>query len=222
MDKLVLYNYFRSSTSFRVRIGLEIKKLNYEYQPIHLLADGGQQNQPAYRKLNPMGGVPTLVHQDKVLSQSLVILQYLDAVFPDSYKLFPEEPFARAKVLQFCEMINADMHAFANLKVLKYLEENHNYQQDQKDAWVNYWFTQGFTAIEKTLEISSKDFCFGSQLSAADLLLVPMATTAERFKMKIEHFPHVNRIYKSCLLRPEFMKAHPFRQIDTPVEMRLP
>ncbi len=222
MNKLILYNYFRSSTSFRVRIGLEIKKLSYEYQPVHLLSDGGQQNQPAYRKLNPMGGVPTLVHHDKVLSQSLVILQYLDDVFPDSYRLFPADHFARAKALQFCEMINADMHAFGNLKVLQYLETKHSYQQDEKDAWVNYWFTQGFKAIEKSLEVSAKEFCFGSQVSAADLLLVPMATTAERFKMKLEQFPNVNRIYKSCSARPEFMKAHPFRQIDTPAEMRLP
>ena len=221
MKNLVLYNYFRSSTSFRVRIGLELKKLSFEYRAVHLLNAGGEQNQPAYRKLNPMGGVPTLVHGDKVLSQSLVILQYLDDVFPDTYPLFPNEPYAKAKVLQFCEIINADMHAFGNLKLLQYLEKNHNYQQNEKDAWVQHWFTQGFGAIEKSLESSAQDFCFGNQVSAADLLLVPMAMTAERFHMKLNLFPNVERIYKSCGLRPEFIKAHPLRQMDTPAEVRL-
>lgn len=221
MSQLVLYNYYRSSTSYRVRIALELKQLSYDYRPVHLLNNGGEQNQVPYRALNPMGGVPTLVHGDKSISQSLAILQYLDDAFLQSTRLFPTDPFSKAKVLQFCEIINADMHAFGNLKVLQYLENKHAYQQSDKESWVQHWFTQGFQALEKILETSAQDFCFGTNVTAADLLLVPFVTTADRFKMDLNSFPSVTRIFKSCSQRTEFIKSHPLRQVDTPAEMRL-
>ncbi len=220
MNKLILYNYFRSSTSFRVRLALEIKGLAYEYRPVHLLEGSGQQNKADYRQLNPMGGVPTLIHDGKAISQSLVILEYLDDAFPDSYQLFPKENFLKAQVKQFCEIINADMHAFGNLKVLQYLEKNHNYNQLDKEIWVKHWFNQGFNALEKILQNSAKEFCFGSEVTAADILLVPFITTAERYHMDLSIYPIVSRIHKTCTERPEFIKAHPMNQIDTPPDLR--
>lgn len=219
MAALILYNYYRSSTSFRVRLGLEMKGLSYDYKSIHLL--NGEQNTAEYRALNPLGGVPTLVHDGKVLSQSLVILEYLDAAFPETYQLFPQQIFLRAQVKQFCENINADLHAFGNLKLLQYLEKKHGYTQNDKDEWVQRWFTDGFVALEKMLHSSAKQYCFGSTISAADLLLVPMVLTAERFKTNLEPFPIIKRISQSCLTRPEFIKAHPLRQVDTPADQRI-
>ena len=220
MNSLILYNYFRSSTSFRVRIALELKSLAYEYRPVHLLEDGGQQNKAPYRQLNPMGGVPTLVHEGKTISQSLVILEYLDDAFPSTYQLFPKQIYLKAQVKQFCEIINADMHAFGNLKVLQYLEKKHTYSYSDKEEWVKHWFHQGFTSLEKILQSSAKDFCFGTEVTAADVLLVPFVTTAERYHMDLSMYPHVSRIFKHCMQHPGFIKAHPFQQIDTPSELQ--
>ena len=220
MNSLILYNYFRSSTSFRVRIALELKGLDYEYRPVHLLEDGGQQNKAQYRQLNPMGGVPTLVHEGKTISQSLVILEYLDDAFPSTYQLFPKQIYLKSQVKQFCEIINADMHAFGNLKVLQYLEKKHTYSPSDKEEWVNHWFHQGFSSLEKILQSSAKDFCFGTEITAADVLLIPFVTTAERYHMDLSVYPHVSRIFKNCMQHPGFIKAHPFQQIDTPPELQ--
>lgn len=221
MKELILYNYFRSSTSYRVRIALEIKNLRYIYKPIHLLNNGGEQNSKSFRELNPSGGVPTLVHGDAVISQSFVIIEYLDDAFPDSYQLMPVDPLQKAKVRQVCEIINADMHALQNLKVLQYLEKKHNYTQDDKDKWCQQWIRPSFHALEKILSKTSDEFCFAETLTAADVLLIPQVITAERFKTDLAEFPTIQKIYKTCIQRPEFMKAHPFRQIDTPEELRL-
>ncbi len=220
-NDLTLYNYFRSSTSFRVRIALEIKKLPYIYKTVHLLKDGGDQNQPAYRKLNPLGGVPTLVHQDKIISQSLVILEYLDAAFPESYQLFNQKDHLHtAKMKQFCEIINADIHAFGNLKLLQYLEKKHSYTQAEKEAWVQHWFKEGLIALEKLAASFTEGYCFGSHLTAADVLLIPLMFTAERFKVDLTDYPILRRVTKTCLTQPEFIKAHPYKQVDTPDELR--
>lgn len=222
MKNLTLYNYFRSSTSYRVRIALELKKLDYNYSPVHLLNNGGEQNQEAYRKLNPIGGVPTLVHDDKVISQTMAILQYLDDAFPQTYRLFPQDIFLKAKVMQFCENINADIHPLHNLKILKYLGKNHNLTEDEKEKWCQHWIEQGFIALEKMAAMTSKDFCFGFEITAADIFLTAQMVTAERFKADLTNYPNLVRIYKNCLQHEAFKKAHPFRQIDTPEELRVP
>lgn len=221
MDKLTLYNYFRSSTSYRVRIALELKKLDYSYIPVHLLNNGGEQNLEAYRKLNPSGGVPTLVHGDKVISQSFAIIEYLDDAFPESYQLMPKDSFKKAKIRQFCEIINADMHALQNLKLLQYLEKKHNYSQEDKDKWCQHWIHQNFVALEKMMALFSKDFCFESDISAADAFLIPQVVTAERFKTDLSAYPNILRVFKNCLQQAEFVKSHPFRQIDTPEDLRI-
>ncbi|MFZ3229068.1 MAG: maleylacetoacetate isomerase [Pseudobdellovibrio sp.] len=219
MPKLILYNYFRSSTSYRVRAALEIKKLSYTYKPIHLLNNGGEQNTEAYRKLNPAGGVPTLIHDDKIIAQSMAIIEYLDDAFPQTYQLFPTDVFQKAKVRQFCENINADMHALNNLKVLNYLVKNHNLTDDEKLKWSQHWIDQGFTALEKMAKLTAKDYCFGSVLTAADVLLIPQMVTAERFKADLSGYPTLNHIFKNCMQLPEFKKSHPFVQMDTPEEL---
>lgn len=220
MSDLKLYNYFRSSTSYRVRIALETKKLSYEYIPVHLLNNGGEQNQPEYRKINPMGGVPTLKHKDFVLAQSDAIIEYLDEAFPQTYKLFPTEIFQKAKVREFCQIINADIHSYGNLKTLQYLEKNFGAGDEIKNKWISDWFTMGLRACEKILETSSKKYCFSDTLTAADCFLIPLIFTSVRFKIDLSEFTNIQRINENCLALPEFQKAHPLKQIDTPAELR--
>lgn len=215
---LKLYNYYRSSTSFRVRIALELKKLDYEYIPVHLLK--AEQNQPEYRKINPMGGVPTLQHGNEFLAQTYAIIEYLDEAFPHTHKLFPQDIFKKAKVREFCQIINADIHSYGNLKTLQYLEKNFSATDDTKNKWVQDFFTQGLSACEIILQKSAGQYCFGDAVTAADCFLVPLVVTANRFHVKLEEFKFVNLVYKNCMKLPEFQKAHPFKQVDTPEELR--
>jgi maleylacetoacetate isomerase/maleylpyruvate isomerase len=220
MQKIQLYNYFRSSTSFRVRIALHLKKLDFEYIPVHLLQNGGEQNAEAYRKLNPVGGVPTLVHGDLVISQSFAILEYLDEAFPQTYQLLPTDIYLRAKIRQFCENINADIHPMNNLKLMQYLEKKHHYDQTQKDEWCQKWIHDGFMAAEKILAPFAKTYCFGDSLTAADLFLVPQMLTGDRFHLKTSDYKMLYEITQRCLKLEAFDKAHPSKQIDTPPEFK--
>lgn len=219
MTDLILYNYWRSSTSFRVRLALEMKKLAYDYRSVHLL--NGEQHKEDYRKLNPLGGVPTLVHGDRVLSQSFAIIEYLDEAFPNTYQLLPKDIFERARVRQFCEMINADIHAYGNLKTLQYLQKNHDFSEDQKNKWVSDWFLAGMKACETFLEKTAGTYCFGNQITAAEMFLVPQVTTAHRFKLDTTVFKTTARIFEACQKHEAFIKAHPFRQTDTPPEFKV-
>lgn len=221
MENITLYNYFRSSTSYRARIALNIKKLHYEYKPVHLINNGGEQNAENYRKLNPMGGVPTLVHNGQVIAQSSAIIEYLDEAFPQTYQLLPREAYARAQVRQFCQIINADTHAYANLKTLQYLEKNYKITAEQKSAWLNYWMHEGLAACEKFLEKTAGKFCFKDQITAADVFLVPGVTTAQRFEIDTKKYPSITRVFENCLKEAAFIQAHPFRQIDTPAELKI-
>jgi maleylacetoacetate isomerase len=219
MSDLKLYNYFRSSTSFRVRIALELKKLNYDYIPVHLL--NGEQNQPDYRKINPMAGVPALQHKDFILAQSDAIIEYLDDAFPQTYKLFPTDLKNKAKVREFCQIINADIHSYGNLKTLKYLETHFSATDDIKNKWVRDWFLLGLKVCEIHLSKTAGQFCFGDNVTAADCFLAPLIFTSNRFKIDLSEFKNINRVNENCLALPEFQKAHPFKQVDTPVEFRV-
>lgn len=221
MNTIKLYNYFRSSTSFRVRIALELKKLSYEYIPVHLLNNGGEQNSEAYKKLNPMGGVPTLVHGTETIGQSYAILEYLDEAFPETAQLLPKDVKLKAHIRQFCQIINADTHAYSNLKTLKYLEKKLMINEDQKNEWNLHWLNEGLTACEKMLEKFHGKYCFGNTITMADAFLVPQLVTAMRFNVDIKTYPTLFKIYENCMNVEAFIKAHPFRQVDTPDDLRI-
>jgi len=231
MDKLILYNYYRSSTSFRVRIALELKQLPYEYKPVHLLNQGGEQNSQSYRKINSMGGVPTLIHEKDnkhiVLGQSMAILEYLDEAFPQSYQLFPKDIYIKSLIKQFCENINADIHAYGNLRTLQYLEKNMNISEPERTKWIHHWVLLGLKSCEEFLNLKqienfqSGKFCFGDKITAADLLLIPQIVTAQRFKVPLEDFKKLSSIFENCMKNEAFIKAHPFKQIDTPDEFKM-
>lgn len=221
MPRLTLFNYFRSSTSYRVRIALNYKGLEYKYLPVHLLNNGGEQHKKSYKELNPMGEVPTLQSGEYFIGQSLPIMEYLEESFPEN-PILPQNLFERAHIRQFCENINSSIHPLSNLKVQQYLEKKHNYSALDKNHWIQHWGHLGLEALESTLSKSSGKFCFGDKLSMADFCLIPQAFSSERFGIKLSNYPHIDRINKTCLELEIFQKAHPYRQIDTPEELRIP
>lgn len=217
MSSMTLYNYFRSSTSYRVRLALNVKGLDFEYKPINLLK--AEQRSDAYLKINPLGGLPTLVHGGKNIPESFAIMEYLDEVFPEP-ALFPKDAYLKARVRQVCEVINSFMHPMCNLKTLNYLEKTHGYDQAKKEEWAGFWLPQGLETLEKTLQEFSGTYSFGDTITMADLFLVPQLLTCQRFKVDITKYPTLMKINENCKKLPAFEKAHPFKQIDTPDEFK--
>lgn len=216
MEKIILHNYFRSSTSYRVRIGLNIKQIPYEYRAVHLLQDGGQQHQPKFVLLNPQKEVPTLVHGDKVIAQSMAILEYLEEIYPFP-RLLPEDPWRRARVRQICENINSFIHPVNNLKILQYLESQHLYDQIQKEKWIQHWTTIGLKALETLVSQTHGQFAMGDSVTFADLFIVPQFFSAQRFNVDLTPYPILSKINEECLKIEAFQKAHPMEQPDAPI-----
>ena len=211
-DSVALYSYYRSSSAYRVRIALYYKKIKFEYKAVHLLKDGGEQFQEEFNKLNPLSQVPCLKHEDKVLTQSLPILLYLEELKPEP-ALLPKESFKRAEILSFCEMINSGIQPLQNLSVLKYLGEE---LKADKRSWSHYWIKKGLQACEDFLKSKAGSFCFSDELSLADLFLIPQLYNANRFDVNIKQFPILERINKNCLAKDCFQKALPKNQPDCP------
>jgi maleylacetoacetate isomerase len=215
MEDFVLYSYYRSSASYRVRIALGLKGIKYEYRPVHLLNSGGEQFKDEYAHLNPSREVPTLVHGGKALGQSVAIIHYLDAIHPQT-PLFPREPFLHAQVLQACEIINSGTQPLVNLRVLAELERSDDYTPQRKQIWSAHWIRAGLKAFESLLTKTAGTYCFGHEVSAADVFLVPQMYSATRNNVSLEEFPLLHRIYKNCLQLEPFQKAAPEVQPDTP------
>lgn len=213
MADVQLYSYFRSSASFRVRIALHLKKIAFDYIPVHLLKNGGEQLKPEYRALNPSGHVPCLVHNDFALGESMAILNYLDHHWPQPV-LFPQDPQDRARVIQLCEMINSGIQPLQNLKVLNELEKRFGLDQSQRNEWVVHWIQKGFEGFEQLLQKTAGQFCFGDNVTAADLYLVPQMVAAQRFKVDLNPFPNIRRIDAECNRLEAFKKAAPSAQPD--------
>lgn len=214
MQDLQLYSYFRSSTSYRVRIALNLKDLKYDYKSVHLLNSGGEQYSPNYRNLNPQSEVPTLVHKGRAISQSVAIIEYLEEIYPQP-ALFPKDPYEKAKVRQFCEIINSFLHPLSNLKVLKKLEADHGYDQNKKDLWVQHWSKQGLESLDSMIDSQSL-YCFGDQVTAADIFLVPALFSANRFRVNLIGCKKLVEIESRLNQIPAFIEAHPLKQPDTP------
>ena len=208
-----LYSYFRSSASYRVRIALNLKNISYEYIPIHLLNNGGEQLKTAYKSINPMAQVPTLVHDGKALAQSMAIIQYIDEQWPTP-ALFPTPSYERAKVIEVCEAFNSGIQPLHNLSVLNYLGSHCGQSDEGKKQWSLHWIRLGFEKMEVLLRQTAGTYCFGGKLTAADLFLVPQIFGAKRFNLDMRDFPTIAGIEKNCLRLEAFQKAHPERQPD--------
>lgn len=212
---LKLYSYFRSSAAFRVRIALALKGLPFEYVPVHLLKDGGQQLSEQYRALNANALVPTLLDDDHALSQSMAIVEYLDETHPEP-ALLPGSALDRAYVRAVAQSIACEIHPLNNLRVLKYLKHTLGVSEEAKDAWYRHWIEIGFDGLEATLTREGKAgrFCFGDTPTLADLCLVPQVFNAQRFQVDLEPYPTIVRIFDACMELPAFQQAAPKSQPD--------
>jgi maleylacetoacetate isomerase len=210
---LKLYSYFRSSASYRARIALHWKNLPFEYIPVHLLKNGGEQRSVEYRHINPMGHVPALVHDGFMVAETMAILEYLDAVFPQN-PLFPPVPQDRARVIQICEVINSGIQPLQNLKVQKWLEGPLGVPKAESDGFVRHWIEDGFANLERLLERTAGTHCMGGQITAADCFVIPQVFAARRFGIDVAQFPNIHYVNEAAIVLPAFVKAHPEKQPD--------
>jgi maleylacetoacetate isomerase len=212
---LDLYNYFRSSSSYRVRIALNLKGLAYRYLPVHLNRDGGAQFTAAFRALSPDAVVPVVVDGETTVNQSLAIIEWLDETQPGA-TLLPSDPGERAWVRALSLTIACEIHPLANLRVLKYLTGVLGLNEAQKADWARHWNGQGLAAVEAMLSRrkTATTFCLGEQPSMADCCLVPQVFNAQRFGVDIAAYSIISGIVATCQALPAFRDAHPARQID--------
>lgn len=211
-----LYSYFRSSASYRVRIALNLKSLPYEYVPVHLLRDGGEQLKPAYRSVNADGLVPTLVDDDQhAIQQSLAIVEYLDETYPEP-PLLPGSAADRACVRSIALQIACEIHPLDNLRVLKYLKHTLHIDDAAKDAWYRHWIESGFAALDMRLAADPRTgtLCFGDAPTIADLCLIPQMFNAHRFGIDTTRYPTLQRIYDHAMQIDAFARAAPGVQPD--------
>lgn len=212
-----LYSYFRSSAAYRVRIALNLKGLDHELAPVSLVRDGGEHLKPAYRSLNPQMLVPFLEDGTVSVGQSLAILEYLDEVYP-SPLLLPPDPEARASVRQLADIICCDIHPLNNLRVMRYLETELGVSEEDRRGWYAHWIKAGFTAFEEIVARSpvAGPYCYGDEVSLADVCLVPQVYNARRFKVPLDSFPRVLEIEQTCAVLEPFSRAAPENQPDAP------
>uniref|UniRef100_A0A8D0C9F3 Maleylacetoacetate isomerase n=1 Tax=Salvator merianae TaxID=96440 RepID=A0A8D0C9F3_SALMN len=210
--KPVLYTYFRSSCSWRVRIALALKGIAYDQSPVNLMKDGGQQLTSEFQTVNPMQQVPALKIDGIILSQSLAIIEYLEETRPNP-RLLPEDPKKRAQVRMIAEHIASGIQPLQNLSVLQQMGE-------KKLEWAQQCISHGFKALEQILKETAGRYCIGNEVTVADLCLVPQVYNAERFKVDLTAYPTICRINKALLELEEFRISHPSCQPDTPSELR--
>ena len=209
-----LYNYYRSSAAYRVRIALALKGLSYDYISVHLMK--GEQYRPEYAAINPQNLVPVL--QDDAghyMYQSLAIMQYLEEAYPEP-PLLPKGLVERARVRSLALLIACEIHPLNNPRVLNYLTGNFGISEDQKLAWYHHWVKTGFAALEKRLatEKYTGRFCHGDTPGFADCVVVPQVANSVRFKVDLSGFPTIMRINEACLALEAFQQAAPQNQPD--------
>ncbi|MGX7706606.1 maleylacetoacetate isomerase [Methylobacterium sp. Gmos1] len=211
-----LYGYWRSTSSYRLRIALALKGLNPDQSPVHLVRNGGEHRSAAYRAINPQARVPSLVLDDgSVLIQSPAIIEYLEEVHPDP-PLLPADPVARARVRAVAAIIGCDIHPLHNVGPLNHLRRDLGRSEEEVGAWIGRWIAEGFAAIEAL--IGDEGFCFGTEPGLADVYLVPQVYAARRFAVPMEAFPRIARAAALAERHPAFVTAHPARQPDSEEE----
>ncbi len=208
-----LYTYFRSSSSFRVRIALNLKELEYESVFVHLVKD--EQTSAEHLARNPQGLIPVLDTGDAMLTQSPAIIDYLDETYPEP-ALLPTDPIAKAQVRAMVNLIACEMQPLNNLAVLKHLKSDLGQDQDGVNAWYKHWVDRGFTALEKHLEKHSGSYCFGDTITMADVFLIPQVWNARRFDCDLSKFPKIEAVEKRLYQLDAFVRALPENQADNP------
>jgi maleylacetoacetate isomerase len=209
MPQAILYDYYRSSAAYRVRIALNLKKVDYERRPINLIES--EQKSDEYRALNPQGLVPMLEVDGHRLTQSLAIINYLDLRFP-APPLFPASAAERAHVVALSMLVACDIHPLNNLRVLKYLKGELGQSQEQVDAWYSHWIVEGLRPLEEMASPRAGKFLFGDVPTAADICLVPQLYNARRFNVPLDGYPTLVRAEENANRLEAFAAAHPDRQ----------
>ncbi|XP_056408178.1 maleylacetoacetate isomerase isoform X2 [Hyla sarda] len=212
VGKPLLFSYFRSSCSWRVRIALALKGIQYDQHPVNLIQDGGQQLTDDYRRVSPMQQVPALRIDGVTLSQSLAIIEYLEETRPHP-PLFPRDPIRRAQCREISDLIASGIQPVQNLAVLQRVG-------DGKLEWAQHFITKGFQALEVLLRNTAGRYCVGDEVTMADLCLVPQVVNADRFKVDLRPYPTISRINQALLQLEAFQVSHPSRQPDTPPDLR--
>ena len=207
-----LYSYWRSSASWRVRIGLALKRVRYEYIAVNLIRDGGEQHGEAYRALNPMAQVPTLELDDgRQLSQSLAILEYLEETIPEP-SILPRDPYLKARARQLAELVNAGIQPLQNTHTIKQLKARGVDEQE----WLRYFVGRGLDGLEASAQPTAGTFLVGDSVTLPDICLVPQLQHARRFALDVARWPLLQRVEAACMQLEPFQLAAAERQPDAP------
>ena len=209
-----LFTYYRSTSSYRVRIALALKGLDYQAVPVNLIAaSGGEHKQRGYLAINPQGRVPALrTEEGRVLTQSPAIIEYLEERYPQ-VALLSTDLATRAHERAVAALVACDIHPLHNVSVLNQLRQM-GQTEEQVVQWIGHWITQGLAAIEQL--IGDNGYCFGPEPGLADVYLIPQLYAAERFKVSLVPYPRITRVAALADNHPAFIAAHPARQSDTP------
>ena len=201
-----LYNYFRSSASYRVRIALALKGLDYDYKPVSLIQN--EHLAESYASVSASRLVPLLKDGDHVVTQSLAIIEYLDETHPEP-PLLPADALGRARVRSLALDIACEIHPVNNLRVLRYLVGPLKVSEEDKNRWYNHWVETGLEAVEQRLDASPTRYCHGDTPTMADCVLVPQIFNARRFDARLDHVPNVMRVFDACMQLDAFSKTQP-------------
>ena len=212
---MTLYGYFRSSTSYRTRIAMNLKGLDYDYIAVNLAQD--EQLESAFKAINPQGLVPVLQADDLLLYQSPAILEWLEEVYPE-HALLPKDAAGRMQVRAISAMIGCDIHPINNRRILQYLRNELSVDETEIMAWCNRWTSEGFAALEKRLaqDKTRGKFCYGDKPTFADCYLIPQVSSARRFKVDLSLYPNIVEIDTHCRTLKAFADADPMMQPDAP------
>ena len=212
---MTLYGYFRSSTSYRTRIAMNLKGLDYDYIAINLAQDEQLKNE--FLALNPQGLVPVLQADDLLLFQSPAILEWLEEVYPEN-PLLPKDAAGRMQVRALSAMIGCDIHPLNNRRVLQYLRNELSVDEAEVIKWCNRWISEGFAALEKRLvaDKTRGKFCYGDSPTFADCYLIPQVSSARRFEVDLNPYPNIVQIDAHCHTLKAFSDADPMQQPDAP------
>jgi maleylacetoacetate isomerase len=209
MARPILYEYYRSSAAYRVRIALNLKGVDYESRPVNLLES--EQRSDEYRAINPQGLVPMLEIDGHRLTQSLAILGYLDARYPNQ-PFLPTAAADRADVVAMAALVACDIHPLNNLRVLRYLKNDLGHSQDDVDRWYAHWISEGLPALEALAVRTAGKFLYGDAPTGADICLVPQLYNARRYNVPLDDFPTLLRADENANMLEAFAAAHPDRQ----------
>jgi len=201
-----LYNYFRSSASYRVRIALALKGLEYDYIPVHLQKN--EQQGEGYASVSASRLVPLLVDGEVAVTQSMAIIEYLDETHPQP-PLMPADALGRARVRALSLDVACEIHPLNNLRVLRYLVGPLKVSEDDKDRWYRHWVETGLETVERQLAAAPSTYCHGESPTMADCVLVPQIFNAQRFNCRLDHVPQVMRVFDGCMKLEAFHKTQP-------------